>query len=106
LTAISARSSTILVGLAILVHSAILVQSDIPEASAVPIPKSPHFTPATPTVLTPTAPIPVPMLGQTMVSLAWLENLLRYRAAMTPQSCVPSETLITHEVEPVLLYVS
>jgi hypothetical protein len=48
----------------------------------------------------------MPVPGQTIVSLAWLEDPLRYRAAMTPPSCVPPETLITPEVEPVFLHVS
>jgi hypothetical protein len=72
----------------------------------VPPPKSPHFTHAAPTVLTPTAPIPPPILGQTMVSPSWIENPLRYRVAMTPPSCVPPTTLITPKVELILLYVS
>jgi hypothetical protein len=72
----------------------------------VPPPVSPHFTSATPTVLTPTTPIHVPVPGQTIVSPAWLEDPLRYRAAMTPPSCVPPKTLITPEVEPVFLHVS
>jgi hypothetical protein len=85
---ISAGSSTILVGLAILVHLA------ISEASVVPSPKSP------------TAPIPTPIHRQTMVSQTWIEDPLRYRAAMTQSSCVPSETLITPDVEPIFLHVS
>jgi hypothetical protein len=72
----------------------------------VPPPKSPHFTPAAHTLLTPTTPISAPVPGQTIVSSAWFEDPLRYRAAMTPQSCVPPETLITPEVEPVSIHVS
>jgi hypothetical protein len=97
---ISALSSTIPVG------SAILVQSGILEASIVPPPISPHFTPAAPAVLTPTTPILTPVPGQTIVSPAWLEDPLRYRVAMTPPSCVPLETLITPKVELVFLHVS
>jgi hypothetical protein len=37
------------------------------------------------------------------VSLAWLEDPLRYKAAMTSPSCVSPEKLITHELEPVFL---
>jgi hypothetical protein len=72
-SAISAQSSTILVGSAIpdvipvhlniSVHSAITVQPGIQEASVVPPPVSPYFTPAAPTVLTPTTPIPTPVPG-------------------------------------------
>jgi hypothetical protein len=65
---ISARSSTIPVASAI--PEAIQVQSGITEASVVPPPVSPHFTPATPTVLTPTVPIPVSVPEQTIVSLS------------------------------------
>jgi hypothetical protein len=72
----------------------------------VPPPKSPHFTPIAPTVLTATAPIPTPVPRQTIVSPAWLEDPLRYRAAMTPPSCVPPEALIIPEVEPVFLHMS
>jgi hypothetical protein len=83
----------------------------------VPPPKSPHFTPTAPTVLTPTTPIPpivltpttpipAPIPRQTMVSLAWIEDPLRYREAMTPPSCVPPETLITTKIDPVFLHVS
>jgi hypothetical protein len=97
---ILARSSRIPVG------SVTPVPSGIIEASVIPPPISPRFTPAAPTVLTPTIPIPAPVPGQTIVSLAWLEDPLRYKAAMTPPSCVPPETLITPEVEPILLYVS
>jgi hypothetical protein len=97
---ISARSSTILVG------SAIPVQLGILEASLVPPSKSPHFTHVAPMVLTPTATIPVPVPWQTIESPAWLEDALRYMAAMTPPSCVPPEILITPEVEPVFIHVS
>jgi hypothetical protein len=48
----------------------------------------------------------MPVPGQTIVSLAWLEDPLRYMAAMTPPSCVPPETLKTPEVEPIFLHVS
>jgi hypothetical protein len=72
----------------------------------VPPAKSPHFTPVALTVLTPFAPIPTPVPGQTIVSPAWLEDPLRYRAAVTPPSCVPPETLITPEVEAVFLHMS
>jgi hypothetical protein len=71
-----------------------------------PSPKLPHFTPVAPMVLTHTALIPVLLPGQTIVSPAWLENPLRYRAAMTPPSYVPPETLIAPEVEPVFIHVS
>jgi hypothetical protein len=81
-SAISARSSTISVGLAIPIESGIL------EASAVPPPVSPHFTPAAPTILTFAAPIYMLVPRQTTVSPAWLEDPLSYRAAMTPSSCV------------------
>jgi hypothetical protein len=57
-------------------------------------------------VLTPTAPIPMHVPSPTIVSPAWLEDPLRYRAAMTPPSCVPPETLITPKVEPVFIHVS
>jgi hypothetical protein len=57
-------------------------------------------------VLTPTAPITVSVPRQTIVSPAWAEDPLRYRAAMTPPSCVPPEIMITPEVEPVFLHVS
>jgi hypothetical protein len=103
-SAISARSSTIPVGLAIL--EATSVPSCILEAYVVPPHISPRFIPATPTVLTPTAPIHVPVPRQTIVSTVWLEDPLRYRAAMTPPSCVPPETLITPEVESVFSHVS
>jgi hypothetical protein len=99
-SAISARSSTIPVA------SAILEQLGIPKASTVPPLASPHFTPVAPTVLTPTTPILAPIPGQTIMSPAWLEDPLRYRAAMTPPSCVPLDALITPEVEPVFLHVS
>jgi hypothetical protein len=103
-SAMLARSSTIPVVSAIpkdnAVHLGILV------ASVVPPPISPYFTPATPTVLTPTTPIPAPVPEQTIVSPAWLEDPLRYRVAMTPPSCVPPDRLITPEVEPVFLHVS
>jgi hypothetical protein len=99
-SAISAQSSTIPVA------SAIPEQLGISEAPAVPPTVSPHFTPTAPIVLTSTAPIHAPVPGQTIVSPAWLEDPLRYRAAMTPPSCVPPETLITPEVEPVFLHVS
>jgi hypothetical protein len=115
-SAILVQSSTIPVGSAILdvilvhsdipVHSAILVQSGIPEAYVVTPPKSPHFTPAAPTVLTPTAPIPTSVSEETIVSPTWLEDPLRYMVVMTPPSCVPAETLITPEVEPVFIHVS
>jgi hypothetical protein len=68
-SAITAQSSTIPVGSTIPVHSNISVHSTIPvqpgiqEASVVPPPVSPYFTPAAPTVLTPTAPIPTPVPG-------------------------------------------
>jgi hypothetical protein len=65
-SAISARFSTIQVGSTI--SEATPVPSDILEASAVPPPISPCFTPAAPTVLTPTAPIPSLVPGQTIVS--------------------------------------
>jgi hypothetical protein len=103
-SAISARSSTIPVGIAI--PEATLVLSGILEAYVIPPPISPRFTTGAPTVLTPTAPIPTPVPGQTIVSPAWLEDPLRYRAAITPPSCVPPETLITPEVEPVFSHVS
>jgi hypothetical protein len=64
------------------------------------------FTPTAPIVLTPTTPIPALVPGQTIVSPSWLKDPLRYRVAMTPLSCVPPETLITPEVEPVFLHVS
>jgi hypothetical protein len=109
-SAILVQSSTIPVGSAILdvilVHSDILVQSGIPEAYVVTPPKSPHFTPAAPTVLTPTAPIPTSVSEETIVSPTWLEDPLRYMVVMTPPSCVPAETLITPEVEPVFIHVS
>jgi hypothetical protein len=67
-SAILARSSTIPVSSAIpddipihsdiSVHSVIPVQLGILEAYVVPPPKSPYFTPAALTMLTPTAPIP------------------------------------------------
>jgi hypothetical protein len=76
------------------ISAAILVHLAISEASDVPSPKSP------------TAPIPMPIQRQTMVSQTWIEDPLRYRAAMTPSSCVPSETLITPDVEPIFLHVS
>jgi hypothetical protein len=98
---ISARSSIIPVRSAI--TEATPVPSGILEASAVPPPISPHFTPTARIVLT---PIPASVPRQTIVSPAWLEDPLRFRAAMTPLSCVPPETLITHEVEPVFLHVS
>jgi hypothetical protein len=65
---ISARSSTIPVGLVI--TEATPVPSGIVEAYVVPPPISPCFTPAAPTVLTPTTPIPTPVPGQTIVSPA------------------------------------
>jgi hypothetical protein len=103
--AISAVSSAIpeaiLVHSAIPVPSAIPISTAIPEASAVPPRKSPHFTPAAPTVLTPTAPRPVSIPKQTMVSPTWIEDQLRYTATMTPPA-----TLITLEVEPIFLHVS
>jgi hypothetical protein len=99
-SAILARSSRIPVG------SVTPVPSGIIEASIIPPPISPHFTPVAPTVLTATIPILAPVPGQTIVSLAWLEDPLRYKVAMTPPSCVPPETLIRPEVEPVLLHVS
>jgi hypothetical protein len=102
--AISARFSTIPVGLA--TPEVTPVPPGILEASAIPPPISPRFTPAGPTVLTPTAPIPMPVPGQTIVSPAWLEDPLRYRATMTPLSCAPPETLITPEVGPVFSHVS
>jgi hypothetical protein len=58
---ISPRSSTIPVASAITEASPI--QSGIPEAFVVPPPVSPYFTPAAPTVLTPTASIPAPVPG-------------------------------------------
>jgi hypothetical protein len=103
-SSILARSPTILVGSAI--SEATPVPSGILEASAVPPPISQCFTPAAPIVLTPTAPIPSFVPGQTIVSPAWLEDQLRYMTAMKPLSCVPPETLITLEVEPVFLHVS
>jgi hypothetical protein len=103
-SAISPWSSTIPVGLAI--PDATPVPSGILETSDVPPPISPCFTPVAPTVLTPTAPIPAHVPGQTIVSPAWLEDPLRYKAAMTPLSCVPPKTLITPEVEPVFSHVS
>jgi hypothetical protein len=72
----------------------------------VPPTKLPHFTPAAPIVLKPTAPIPTPIPKQMIVSLAWMEDPLRYRVAMTPPGGVPLATLITPEVEPVFLHVS
>jgi hypothetical protein len=53
---------------------------------------SPHFTHAAPMVLTPTAPIPASIPGQTIVSPAWLDDPLWYRAAMTSPSYVAPET--------------
>jgi hypothetical protein len=113
---ILARFSTIPVGSLILdaipvhsdisVHSAIPVQSGIPETFAVPPPKSLHFTPAAPTVLIPTAPIPAPVPGQTIVSPTWLKDPLRYMTVIISPSCVPPETLITHEIEADFLHVS
>jgi hypothetical protein len=109
-SAILARSSTIPAGSAIPeaipIHSAIPMHSTILEASTVPPPKSSHFTLVAPMVLTPTTPIPTPIPRQTMVSLASIEDPLRYRTAMTPPSCVPSEALITPEVERAFLHVS
>jgi hypothetical protein len=58
---ISPRSS--IIPIAPTITEAILVQSGIPEASVVPPPVSPYFTPAAPIVLTPTASIPVPVPG-------------------------------------------
>jgi hypothetical protein len=101
---ISARSS--IIPLASTISYVIPVQSGIPEASVVPPPVSPHFTPTVPTVLTPTAPIPAPVPRQTIVSPAWLEDSLRYKAAITPPSCILLETLITPKVEPVFLHLS
>jgi hypothetical protein len=43
-------------------------------------------------VLTPTAPIPASIPGQTIVSPAWLDDPLWYRAAMTSPSYVAPET--------------
>jgi hypothetical protein len=103
-SAISAQSSTIPVASAI--PEAIPEQLGISEAPAVPPTVSPHFTPTAPIVLTSTAPIHAPVPGQTIVSPTWLEDPLRYRAAMTPPSCVLPETLIIPEVEPVFLHVS
>jgi hypothetical protein len=111
-SAILARSSANPAGSAIPIHSAIpmhstiLVHSTILEASTVPPPKSSHFTLVAPMVLTPTTPIPTPIPRQTMVSLASIEDPLRYRTTMTPPSCVPSEALITPEVERAFLHVS
>jgi hypothetical protein len=67
-SAISARSSTILVDLAI--PEATLVPLGILDASSVPPPISPHFTHVAPIVLTPTTPILAPVPRQTIVSLA------------------------------------